>query len=119
MSDKTFIYKKAVLRGYSIRKNNYRPYPGLTKSTDGIAEGFIVLNIDRRTYKILKDWENTEYITRKVKVLQYGGLIKATTFVYNSSNLTNTDWDKSNFQQNYLLEFIHNEVPLPMQSKPF
>lgn len=106
-------YQTDYLRDYRVVKLAGLPYPGMIKSTGNLAEG-AVIEIEDKSLKIISAWEDDEYELTKV-VLESGIHVK--TFVHIRSELwTDENWNRSEFEQKYLNDYVTTRIPNFLES---
>jgi gamma-glutamylcyclotransferase (GGCT)/AIG2-like uncharacterized protein YtfP len=111
LTGKVFKHIDANLAGYRIVALQNKPYPGLVISDRYSAIGKII-DVDEKSYKVISNWEDTEYSPIEVTVKVGKDQIKAVTFLHNAkAEQLTTDWDEENFIDNHLIDYVQNRIP--------
>lgn len=122
LTGNNYTNKKAILENYSVKSVKNMPYPGLIADDGKIVEGFVLLDVDDKTFNLIKDWEDSrEYVEVIVNVIVDGKQLQAKTFAYISPNsitqITNDDWDRDSFETDSLEDYVKVRIPKYLKSK--
>jgi hypothetical protein len=85
--------------------------PGMIVEKQSIAKGFVLLNVDEKSYGIIEAWEDSEYSSESVEaVIASGTKIRCKTFIWNRA-IVKEGWSNKEFRNNGLQEYIKVDIP--------
>jgi len=113
LTGRSFQTKEAMLNGYHRCAVKDADYPAIVERPGSQVNGKILLNLDNRSYEILRFFEGDEYQCVKVDVQTANGKFSACVFVWVGVDkmLEQTDWNPELFRENGLADYIDFIIP--------
>jgi gamma-glutamylcyclotransferase (GGCT)/AIG2-like uncharacterized protein YtfP len=113
LTGKNFGFLPAVLFGFQRLAVKGSDYPAIVPKVNKKVDGMLVLDVDRKSMKILTYFEGDEYRKEDVVVFSENKTYNATAFVWNENLkfLEKFDWDLFSFRETSLKVYLERVVP--------
>lgn len=113
LTERKFEAFDATLLNYVRRAVKNNDYPAVIPCDGEQVSGKILLNVDERSFDVLRFFEGDEYVCVDIKVNVNNEEIPACVFVWigDTSALAKTDWSFEVFERNALADYIRFVVP--------
>lgn len=104
------VFKKIpyTLSGYDIFKVKGLYYPGMIASKNGKTKGFILKNLDDKSFSIIDKWEDDTY-DRVVIDLASG--LKFVTYIWSKPELLEGLWSNDEFRRTNMKQCAEKWIP--------
>jgi len=104
---------EATLNGYHRCTVKNSDYPAIVKKPGSQVDGKILLNLDNRSYEILRFFEGDEYQCISVDVQTANSKYTACVFIWMGANemLEKADWNPELFKKNGLTDYLDFVIP--------
>lgn len=115
LTGKSFAAKVARLEGYERRSLRGADFPALIKNAASSVTGKILLNVDDRSFDILRFFEGDDYqwIEVEVEVETANEKLCVCVFIWigRAERLEEKDWDRDFFKRNILQGYLKYIIP--------
>ena len=113
LTGKSFGYMPAILNGFKRYRIKGCDYPAIVEESGAKVEGYLIENVDEKSLQILTFFEGEEYKKRQVVVSGSKERINTIIFVWVGKKelLEERDWDKFEFKQKSLKDYLEKVVP--------
>jgi len=88
-------------------------YPALVEKSGAQVIGKVLLNVDKRSFDVLRFYEGNEYECLEVEVETGNKKLSACVFIWigRAEILEEIDWDPDIFKHGALAEYLHFVIP--------
>ncbi|MGI9027324.1 MAG: gamma-glutamylcyclotransferase family protein [Candidatus Saccharimonadales bacterium] len=114
---KNFRCAPASLKNHSVVTIDGKAYPALIKSFGKTANGLVLFDVDKESFRIIQAWEGNEYDLRKVEVIIHGTSMMTEIFCWKSPISKPAPWDRKTFEKDHLHNYILEKIPVDLASK--
>lgn len=110
LTGKNFVSKPAVLNNYMRHKVKHAEYPAIVPKPGAQTMGLLIENVDDLSLRAIDFYEGNEYEKTVVTVFTENTVMDAFTYTWigGNKNLEEDDWDKNNFEKNFLQLYLNS-----------
>lgn len=111
LTRKTFKKIPYTLDGYSIHQVKGEHFPGMIPSKDVSTEGFVLYDVDEKSYNKILIWEGDDYKPVDVKIVLVNAEIVASTYIWKHRSLLVGKWSNNNYRLGHMNQCIKECIP--------
>lgn len=114
ITGRVFDMTPATLVDHEIKSVRDEHYPGMIKSMGPKAAGQILHNIDPESFKLIQEWEGSDYQLSEVTIELTNRKLEAQTFLWNDPDLLDGPWSNSIYRKGHMTECIAYCIPMAL-----